>query len=117
MRECSRAWCRRSALLWYLGGDLPDTGGISVFRSPVRSSPTRFRSGSAGLIYTMQNDVHNYFVSNAFGAAAFAIYSVGVAQLPLIGMMRESINAVLLGRVSYSSKRAGGKRSCGYPFR
>ena len=57
--------------------------------------------GLAGLIYTLQNDVHNYFVSNAFGAAAFAIYSVGVAQLPLIGMMRESINSVLLGRVSY----------------
>lgn len=57
--------------------------------------------GLAGLIYTLQNDAHNYFVSSAFGAAAFAIYSVGVAQLPLIGVMRESINAVLLGRVSY----------------
>ena len=88
------------ALLWYLGRRFPGYWrrfSISILRSQLSYT---LPLGLAGLIYTMQNDVHNYFVSNAFGAAAFAIYSVGVAQLPLIGMMRESINAVLLGRVS-----------------
>lgn len=88
------------ALLWYLGRRFPGYWrrfSISTLRSQLSYT---LPLGLAGLIYTMQNDVHNYFVSNAFGAAAFAIYSVGVAQLPLIGMMRESINAVMLGRVS-----------------
>ena len=89
-----------AVLLWYLGLRFPAYWrrfSFSILRWQVSYT---LPLGLAGLIYTLQNDIHNYFVSNAFGAAAFAIYSVGVAQLPLIGMMRESVNAVLLGRVS-----------------
>lgn len=89
-----------AALLWYLGLRFP--GYWRRFSLPILRWQFSYTLplGLASLIYTLQNDIHNYFVSNAFGAAAFAIYSVGVAQLPLIGVMRESINAVLLGRVS-----------------
>ena len=88
-------------LLWYMGRRFP--GYWRRFSIPVLRSQIAYALpfGLAGFIYTMQTDVHNYFVSNAFGAAAFAVYSVGVAQLPLLGLMRESINSVLLGRVSY----------------
>ena len=61
--------------------------------------------GLANLVYTLETDLHNYFVSNAFGAAAFAIYAVGTTQLPLIGILRESIASVLLTRVSYLQKQ------------
>ena len=65
--------------------------------------------GLANLIYTLETDLHNYFVSNAFGAAAFAIYSVGTTQLPLIGILRESIASVLLTRVSYLQKQGAAR--------
>jgi O-antigen/teichoic acid export membrane protein len=57
--------------------------------------------GVAGLIYTLQIDLHNYFISNRFSAAAFAVYSIGCFQLPLIGILSESVGSVLIPRVSY----------------
>lgn len=56
--------------------------------------------GLAGLLYTLQTDVHNYFVGNGFGAANFAIYSYGCFELPLIAMLYESISAVMIPRMS-----------------
>ena len=43
--------------------------------------------GYAGLIWMSQYDLHNYFVSHSFGPAAFAIYSIGCFQIPLMGML------------------------------
>lgn len=57
--------------------------------------------GFAGLLYTIQTDLHNYFVSNNFSAATFAVYSIGVAQLPLIGIIRDSVSSVILPRINY----------------
>lgn len=57
--------------------------------------------GLAGLLYTIQTDLHNYFVSHQFSAATFAVYSIGVAQLPFIGILRESVSSVMLPRISY----------------
>ena len=56
--------------------------------------------GFAGLLFTVQTDLHNYFVSHQFSAAEFAIYSVGCLELPLVSLLRESINSVMLPRVS-----------------
>ena len=56
--------------------------------------------GLAGLLYTVQADLHNYFVSHRFGAAEFAVYSVGCFQLPLVGLLSESANSVMITRVS-----------------
>ena len=53
--------------------------------------------------------MHNYFVSNAFGPASFAIYSVGCMQVPLLSLLRESITAVLIPRTSELQQR-GDKR-------
>jgi len=57
--------------------------------------------GLAGVLYTVQTDLHNFFVSNRLGAAAFAIYAVGTIQLPLTTLLQEATNAVLIPRVSY----------------
>lgn len=53
------------------------------------------------LIWALQTDMHNYFVSHHFGQAGFAIYAVGVFQLPLAGILAESVASVMLPRVSH----------------
>ena len=56
--------------------------------------------GFAGLLWTLQNDIHNYFVGYRFTHAEFAIYAYGCFELPLIGMLMESVTAVLIPRMS-----------------
>ncbi|MDQ3636362.1 MAG: oligosaccharide flippase family protein [Acidobacteriota bacterium] len=56
--------------------------------------------GAAGILWTLQNDMHYYFVSNTFGEAMFAIYAIGCFQLPLITMLAESVTSVLIPRMS-----------------
>ena len=56
--------------------------------------------GLSSLVFKFQNDLPHYFVSNAFGASAYAIFSIGVFNLPLIGLLRESVGSVMLQRVS-----------------
>ena len=56
--------------------------------------------GLAGILFTVQTDLHSYFVSNRLGAVAFAIYGIGTVQLPLMGMLQEATNAVVIPRVS-----------------
>jgi len=53
----------------------------------------------------VQTDLHNYFVSNHFGPGMFAVYSLGTLQLPLMGLIWEATNSVLITRVSVLEKR------------
>ena len=61
--------------------------------------------GAAGILMIVQTDLHNYFVSNHFGPARFAVYSLGTLQLPLMGLLQEAANSVLITRVSSLQKR------------
>ncbi|HEX8735398.1 MAG TPA: oligosaccharide flippase family protein [Pyrinomonadaceae bacterium] len=56
--------------------------------------------GLAGLLWTLQTDIHNYFVGHRFSAAEFAVYAYGCFQLPLITMLSESVTSVLIPRMS-----------------
>jgi O-antigen/teichoic acid export membrane protein len=56
--------------------------------------------GVVGLLYIVQTDLHHYFVSNRFGPAMYAVYAVGCFQLPLLGIVKESVGAVLIAEVS-----------------
>jgi O-antigen/teichoic acid export membrane protein len=56
--------------------------------------------GFAGLLYVMQNDLHNFFVSNEFGPDLFAIYAIGCFQLPLVAILGESVGAVTIPLVA-----------------
>ncbi|MGD9562324.1 MAG: lipopolysaccharide biosynthesis protein [Pyrinomonadaceae bacterium] len=56
--------------------------------------------GLSVLLYVIQTDAHNYFVSHSFSAAEFAIYSVGCFQLPLIALLYESVGSVMIPRMS-----------------
>jgi O-antigen/teichoic acid export membrane protein len=61
--------------------------------------------GLAGFLYSMQMDMHNYFVSNRFDAATFAIYAIGCFNLPLIHILSDSIGSVMIPRVAELEKR------------
>jgi O-antigen/teichoic acid export membrane protein len=61
--------------------------------------------GAAGILMIVQTDLHNYFVSNRFGPAMFAVYSLGTLQLPLMGLIQEATNSVLIRRVSLLQKQ------------
>jgi O-antigen/teichoic acid export membrane protein len=56
--------------------------------------------GAAGLMYSLQTDLHNYFVSHRFGAAVYAVYAIGCFQLPFFGILAESVGSVMIPRVS-----------------
>ena len=56
--------------------------------------------GLAGLMWTLQTDIHNYFVGNQFSPAESAIYRLACFELPLIAMLAESVTSVLIPRMS-----------------
>ncbi|MEO7145177.1 MAG: oligosaccharide flippase family protein [Bryobacteraceae bacterium] len=61
--------------------------------------------GMGAALFTLQTDLHNYVVSNRFGASEYAIYSVGTFNLPLVGLLQEAANAVLIPRVGLMQQR------------
>lgn len=88
-------------LIWYVSSRFPRFWRAFDWSLTTKQVAYALPFGLAGLLYTIQTDLHNYFVSNQFSAATFAVYSIGVAQLPLVGILRESVSAVILPRISY----------------
>ena len=89
------------ALLWYVSSRFPGFWRAFDWSLTRKQVAYALPFGLAGLLFTIQTDLHNYFVSNRFSAATFAVYSIGVAQLPLVGILRESVSSVILPRISY----------------
>ena len=56
--------------------------------------------GVAGILWMLQNDIHNYFVGYKFTSAEYAIYAYGCFEVPLIAMLAESVTAVLIPRMN-----------------
>lgn len=56
--------------------------------------------GLLGILWTTQTDLHTYFVSQRFGAEMFAVYAIACFDIPLIGILAESVNSVMIPRVS-----------------
>jgi O-antigen/teichoic acid export membrane protein len=56
--------------------------------------------GLSGWLNTSQTDAHNYFVSRRFTPADFAVYSVGCFELPLVGILAESVASVMIPLMS-----------------
>ena len=59
----------------------------------------------AGLLFYVQTDLPNYFVANQFDAATYAIYAIGVFNIPLVGMLSESVGSVMIPQVSLLQKQ------------
>ena len=56
--------------------------------------------GLAAWLYWIHRDLHEYLVAHRFDTATYAIYAVGCLQLPLLGILRESVGSVAIPRVS-----------------
>ena len=88
-------------LLLYLNSRFPrfwKAFDRSAFRAQLAYS---LPLGAAGLLYTVQTDLHSYFISHRFDAATFAVYAIGCVQLPLIAILSDSVGSVMIPRVSY----------------
>src|SRR5215813_3543830 len=56
--------------------------------------------GLGSFAQTTQGDLHNFVVSRYFPPAGFAVYSVGLFQLPLFGLLTNSFRDALIPEVS-----------------
>jgi O-antigen/teichoic acid export membrane protein len=56
--------------------------------------------GIGSFAQTAQGDLHNFVVSRYFPPAGFAVYAVGLFQLPLLGLLTTSFGSALIPEVS-----------------
>jgi O-antigen/teichoic acid export membrane protein len=94
-----------AALMVYLAKRFPGFWASFDFRFFREQFSYALPFGLVALLWTVQTDVHNYFVGYRFSAAEFAIYAYGCFQLPLIAMIRESVTSVLIPRMSELERR------------
>ncbi|MFN7994218.1 MAG: lipopolysaccharide biosynthesis protein [Bryobacteraceae bacterium] len=88
-------------LFWYLHKRFP--GFLSQPDWKLMGDQFRYAVplGIAVLAYVAQANLHLYVVARRFSPAEYAIYAVGCVELPLIGLLWESVNTVLIPRISY----------------
>lgn len=87
-------------MVWYLRRRLGRFWGTfdwPLFKAQIANA---LPFGVGALAYATQGDLHNYFVSHYFDPDQFAIYAVGCFQLPLLGMLLDSVISVLLPEVA-----------------
>lgn len=67
--------------------------------------------GAAAALAIAQSSYHHYAVAHAFDAAAFAVYSVGCLQIPMIDLVAGSAGNVLMVRMGESREDPGASRA------
>jgi len=87
-------------LLFYLNSRFPRFWGKFDFAFFREQMIYAVPFGLAGILWTLQTDIHNYFVGYRFSEADYAIYAFGCFQLPLIAMLSESVISVLIPRMT-----------------
>lgn len=87
-------------LLVYLNSRFPGFWGKFNFAFFREQMIYAVPFGLAGILWTLQTDIHNYFVGYRFSEAEYAIYAFGCFQLPLIAMLSESVISVLIPRMT-----------------
>jgi len=94
-----------AVLLWYLRSRFPrfwtQWNGSFFWEQMVYAVPF----GLTGILWIAQTDIHNYFVGYKFSSADFAIYAYGCFEIPLISMLAESVNSVLIPRMNVLQMR------------
>lgn len=56
--------------------------------------------GLTAILWVLQTDLHSYFVGYKFTPAEYAIYAYGCFQLPLFGLITDSLTSVMIPRIS-----------------
>jgi O-antigen/teichoic acid export membrane protein len=89
-----------AVLYWYLSDRFPRFWTHfewSAFREQLAYA---LPYGAVGIIWVIQKDLDNYFVSATLGPRDYAIYAVGWLEIPLITLFLESAVQILIIRVS-----------------
>ena len=89
-----------AVLFWYLHGRFPRFW--THFDWPFFKEQLAYALpyGAFGLLWVIQKDLDNYFVSASLGPSDYAIYAVGWLDVPLISLILESVASVMSVRVS-----------------
>ena len=61
--------------------------------------------GLAAIIPTSFAFLDNYFVSNYFSSATYAIYATGCFSIPIVGILTDAVGQTMIPRVSYLQKQ------------
>lgn len=92
-------------LLYYLRSRFPDFSrkfSAKLFKEQLLYT---LPYGAAGLLWTLQTDLHNYFVGYRFSKEEVAIYTTGCFSMPLVGLLLESVGSVMIPRMSELESR------------
>ncbi len=87
-------------LLYYLSSRFPGFWRNFDYSFFIEQAKYAIPFGLTSVLWVAENDIHNYFVGYKFSDVDFAIYSYGCFQLPLIGMLTESVSSVLIPRMN-----------------
>src|SRR5262245_45167755 len=78
-------------------GKIHDAFDLGLFKAQIGNA---LPYGLGGFAQTSQCDLHNFVVSRYFPPAGFAVYSVGLFQLPLLGLLTGSFSSAMIPEVS-----------------
>ncbi len=98
------AAAQSAVTLIYIESNYP--GFWRAFDWPMARRQLRYAIplGFSGIIWYCETDLHNYFVSHLAGTVAFAVYSYGTFDVPLVGIVTEGVASVMIPRMSYLQK-------------
>ena len=89
-----------AVLFWYLHDRFPRFWTHFDWHFCKEQLAYALAYGAFGLIWVIQKDLDNYFVSASLGPSDYAIYAVGWLDVPLISLILESVVSVMIVRVS-----------------
>ena len=85
---------------WYLNDRFPRFWTQFEWRAFQEQLAYAIPYGLVGIIWVIQKDLDNYFVSATLGPRDYAIYAVGWLEIPLISLFLDSVAQVVTIRVS-----------------
>lgn len=94
-----------AVLFWYLHGHFPRFWMHFEWQFFKEQLAYALPYGASGILWMIQKDLDNYFVSHAMGPKDYAIYAVGWVDVPLLSLALESIVSVMIVRVSSLQKQ------------
>src|SRR5580692_205200 len=93
-----------AALFWYLDMKFPAFWRQFEWGFFKEQLSYALPYGAFGMLWVIQKDLDNYFVSAKLGPTNYAIYAVGWVDVPLLTLALESIVSVMIVRISTLQK-------------
>ncbi len=93
-----------AALFWYLDQRFPRFWMHFDWQFFKEQLAYALPYGAFGMLWVIQKDLDNYFVSATLGPKDYAIYAVGWVDVPLLTLVLESVVSVMIVRISALQK-------------